>query len=56
MEAHQARRAEEENVVTAVGLQRASIYNDPRVCNIVQESEPSKSYSVMLHLVRALVV
>jgi len=26
--------------VTAVGLQRASIYNDPHVCNIALESEP----------------
>ena len=38
-EAHQARGAENNNVVTAVGLLRASAHTDPRVCNIEQESE-----------------
>jgi hypothetical protein len=38
-EAHQARVAENNNVVTAVGLPRASAHTDPRVCNIEQESE-----------------
>jgi chromosome segregation ATPase len=36
---HQARGAEKNNVVPAVGLQQASTYNDPLAGNIAQESE-----------------
>jgi predicted nucleic acid-binding Zn-ribbon protein len=38
-EAHLARGVENNDVVTAPGLQRASAYIEPRVCNIEQESE-----------------
>jgi hypothetical protein len=38
-DAHLARGAENNDVVTAAGLQRASAYTEPRVCNIEQESE-----------------
>jgi hypothetical protein len=38
-EAHLGRGVENNDVVTAPGLQRASAYIEPRVCNIEQESE-----------------